>query len=265
MSGYNKESTLTKINNNESVKADSLFLDILAVSAKYYQETGGCFDVTSAPLFDIWGFGFSERENVDSHKIDSLLMITGMDMIVVDNGRVIKQDPRVRLNFNAIAQGYACDYVAGKLMDLGYCHFLLEMGGEIFCKGLSPRGSNWRIAIDAPIDGNMSSGENIYDVIETSDCGVVTSGNYRKFYIENGVKYSHTIDPRTGYPVKHNLLSATVIAENATIADIYATYLMVIGLEEAIAFLESREDLEGYLIYMEDDVMKTYFTSGFDK
>lgn len=261
-SGYNKNSTLSSVNANKDIVIDSLFIDLFNRSKEIYLESDGIFDISAAPFFDIWGFGFTNRESITQEKIDSIRAFVGMERITISENRLTKSDPRIKLNFNAIAQGYTCDHVALSLESAGICNYLIEVGGEIRCKGKSSRGGKWRVAIDAPIDGSMNSGEYISDIIEVTDVGMVTSGNYRKFYIENGEKYSHTIDPRTGYPVKHNLLSATILAKDATIADAYATWCMVIGLEESIRFLESREDLEGYLVYDENGVMKVYSTKG---
>ena len=262
LSGYNKGSILTTVNSNKEVELDSLFVELFNRSLEIYDESDGIFDISSAPLFDIWGFGFSDKEAVTPEKIDSILAFTGMDKVELSGLRLIKSDPRVRLNFNAIAQGYSCDYVARIFDSLNICDYLIEIGGEILCKGKNPKGKKWSIAVDTPIDGNMEMGESVQDIIEITDAGVVTSGNYRKYYIENGEKFSHTIDPRTGYPTKHNLLSATIITSDATTADAYATWCMVIGLDESIKFLESRGDLEGYLIYDDDGIMKTHYTKG---
>lgn len=262
LSGYNKVSLLSKVNNNEEYSLDSLFTELFAVSKKIYLESDGLFDITGAPLFDIWGFGFSNKETISQHKIDSILSFVGMDKVEIKEGRVVKKDPRMKLNFNAIAQGYSCDVVARELEKFGITDYLVEVGMEILCKGLNPKGRLWNIGIDAPKDGNMEAGKSIQDVLMITDVGIVTSGNYRKFYVENGKKYSHTINPKTGYPVEHNLLSATIIATNATIADGYATYCMVLGVEASIEFLESRPDLEGYLVYGDQSDMKVYFTKG---
>ena len=173
-----------------------------------------------------------------------------------------KEDPRIKVNFNAIAQGYTCDYIGKKIEAMGITDYLLEVGGEILCKGQNSKGKNWKVGIDKPLDGNFTPGESLAAIIELTDQGLVTSGNYRKFYIEDGIKRSHTIDPATGYPVKHNLLSATVIAANSTIADAYATYLMVIGFEEAKSFLEKNPHFDAILVYGDQDKMKVYSTKG---
>lgn len=261
LSGYNKGSLLTKVNQNISDSVNHLFEDMFLVSSRIYEETAGKFDPSAAPLFDMWGFGFKNKESVTEHKIDSVLQFVGMDKAKIVDGRLIKNDPRFKLNFNAIAQGYSCDVVASELEKLGISNYLVEVGMEIYCSGKNPSGNDWNIGVDTPEDGNMEAGKSISEIIQVSGVGIVTSGNYRKFFIENGQKYSHTIDPTTGYPVKHNLLSATIIAPNATLADAYATYCMVIGLEESKEFLASRSDLKGYLIYgTESGGMEVYYT-----
>jgi thiamine biosynthesis lipoprotein len=168
----------------------------------------------------------------------------------------------MKVNLNAIAEGYSCDFIARKLEQMGITSYLIEIGGEIICKGLNSKGKEWSVAIDKPIDGNFIPGNEIQTIIELTDAGLVTSGNYRKFYIVDGEKYSHTINPTTGYPVKHNLLSATVIAANATLADAYATYLMVIGIDKAREFLENNKELEALLVYGEQEQMKVFSTKG---
>ncbi len=261
LSGYNKGSILSRTNHNLSDSVDTLFEEMFRISHDIYTETGGKFDPSAAPLFDMWGFGFKNKETITEEKIDSVLQFVGMEKARIEGGRIIKTDPRFQLNFNAIAQGYSCDVVAAELEKLGICNYLVEVGMEIYCSGKNPSGNEWNIGVDTPEDGNMEAGKNISEIISVSDVGIVTSGNYRKFFIENGQKYSHTIDPTTGRPVRHNLLSATIIAPNASLADAYATYCMVIGLEESKKFLDSRADLKGYLIYgTEDGGMAVHYT-----
>ena len=169
------------------------------------------------------------------------------------------------LNFNAVAQGYTCDLVAAYLHSLGVKDMLVDIG-EIYCEGVNAKGNFWKVGVDRPVDGNMTPGADL-DGIWQGDgrgCGIVTSGNYRKYYEKDGKKYSHTIDPRTGYPVSHSLLSATIVTGNAADADAYATYCMVIGLEEAKAFISSAPDVEGYLIYDQDGQMKEWASEGFN-
>lgn len=277
LSGYNKNSLLSAFNAGESIKPDSLFLDIYERAYGYYEETDGVLDVASAPLFDIWGFGFKSGEMPDDAKVRETLASSGMKRLSRDI-RTPAQDGELtglellasedmiapKLNYNAIAQGYSCDVVASYLYSLGVKDMMVDIG-EIFCAGHNPSGKPWAIGIDRPVDGNNTLGADLQGIfrIPSGAYGVVTSGNYRKYYIKDGRKYAHTIDPRTGYPVNHNLLSATVLAPDATSADAYATYCMVVGLDAAMEFLSSREDLEGCLVYDQNGEFCTWTSSGF--
>lgn len=275
---------------SEAPGRNPILTDIFALSERIYRECGGYFDVSSGALFDAWGFGFKEGTFPDMADIDSIMDFTGMDKIIFRDGRLVKTDPRVTLNFNAIAQGYTCDIIAGYLAGEGITDMLVNVGGEIFCRGVNPSGKEWTIGIDAPIDGNMVAGEKLQTVIEIpvseNGTGVVTSGNYRKFYIKDGKKYSHTVNPKTGLPVEHNLLSATVISDNASaeailaladgtgkttdagngkctaLADALATYMMVVGVEESIAYVQNHPGIEAVLIYEEDGAIKTWMSEG---
>ena len=265
LSGYNKGSLLSRINAGEDPCLNALFVGCFNRSKEIWAETGGAFDPSAAPLFDLWGFGFSKRGEVTQAAIDSILPLVGMDKVSLeereDGVHLVKADPRIRLNFNAIAQGYSCDVVARHLEALGATDYLVEIGREIVCKGKNPAGNDWRIGLDSPFDGNEEEGRHLEAILGVTDCGIVTSGNYRKFYVENGQKFAHTIDPATGRPVTHNLLSATVIAADATTADAYATWLMVAGTDRALAILAERPELEAVLIYDKDGQMTTYRTS----
>ena len=268
LSGYDTTSLVSQINRGENPPLDSLFIECFNLSKEVYLATEGAFDISAAPFFDIWGFGFSNKGEITQCTIDSLMQFVGMDKlsIVYDSttnaSYLQKNDPRMKVNFNAIAQGYSCDYICRGIEKMGIENYLLEVGGEIMCKGVNAKGKEWSIAIDKPVDGNFIPGSSIEAIIEVSGKGLVTSGNYRKFYVVDGEKYSHTIDPRIGYPVKHNLLSATVIAPTAAMADAYATYLMVIGLEKGKEFLSAKEDMDALLVYGEQDNLKVYSTPG---
>ena len=277
LSGYNKNSLLSAFNSGLSIKPDSLFIDIYEKAYAFYNETEGVLDVASAPLFDIWGFGFKSGEMPDDSKVKETLASSGMKRLSKDI-RTAAHDGMLtgtellnagetvtpKLNYNAIAQGYSCDVVARYLYSIGVKDMMVDIG-EIFCAGRNPSGKPWGIGIDRPVDGNNTLGADLQGIfrIPSGAYGVVTSGNYRKYYIKDGKKYAHTIDPRTGYPVTHNLLSATILASDATSADAYATYCMVVGLEAAMEFLASREDLEGCLVYDENGEFCTWTSSGF--
>jgi thiamine biosynthesis lipoprotein len=230
--------------------------EIFGHAARIQAETKGAVDVAAGPLFDLWGFGFESGDFPSDEEVRKVRETSNLTYYI--------NQEKGRLNFNAIAQGYSCDLVAEYLYSLGVKDMMVDIG-EIFCDGHNPSGQPWSLGIDKPVDGNNQLGAQIQGIFRAPEGphGIVTSGNYRKFYIKDGKKYSHTIDPRTGYPVTHNLLSATIVAGDALTADAYATYCMVIGLEESKAFLESRTDLEGCLIYDEDGQFKTWCSEGF--
>ena len=268
ISGYNKASLLSRLNAGDSVVLNQRFLELYEHSYRMWEASQGAFDVASGPLFDIWGFGFTGDSLPSAKAVQDCLEDCGTGRLISPDGmrsllgkkitarqllRDKDEQALPRLNFNAIAQGYSCDVVADYLHGLGVIDMLVDIG-EIYCCGLNPSGKGWSIGIDNPVDGNNTPGADIKDVW-TSDGGshgVVTSGNYRKFYVRDGKKYSHTIDPRTGYPVTHNLLSATVIAPSAWEADALATWFMVIGFEQARAYLDSHPEIQACLISSEE-------------
>ena len=278
LSGYNRKSLVSSFNDGNSIVPDSLFLDMYRRSYQIYEKTGGAVDVAAAPLYDIWGFGFKNGQLPEDDKVAETMRKCGMSRLVNDMSAVIDPDGVLSpadmlaegagkalpsLNYNAVAQGYSCDVVARYLYSLGVKDMMVNIG-EIFCDGVNPSGQPWTLGIDRPQDGNNEPGAQLQAVFQvpSGPHGVVTSGNYRKFYIRDGKKYAHTIDPRSGYPVSHNLLSATVVAPDATLADAYATYCMVIGLEEARAFIEASPELEACLVYDQDGELCMWTSSG---
>lgn len=262
LSVYNDSSVISRINRGEDIQPDSLFIVVFNRSAEIYNLSKGAFDISGAPMFDVWGFGFKNKEKVTQKDIDSIKQFVGMDKVKIENGKVVKADPRLSLNANAIAQGYTSDVIAREFDKLGIMNYMIEVGGEIFCKGVNPKGVEWSVGIDKPIEGNVIPGEDLQEILSLSGKGLATSGNYRKFYEEDGKKYAHTIDPRTGFPVTHSLLSATVVAADAMTADALATYFMVVGLEEAKAYLAANTDVDAYLVYSEGEKFQVYKTSG---
>ena len=278
LSGYNRGSLVSKFNAGETIKPDNLFLDMYQHAVAFYDRTGGVVDVASAPLFDLWGFGFKTSEMPSDDVVMNTLGNCGMGRLKKDIRTLVREDGTLvpkdmlneghevlpQLNYNAIAQGYSCDRVASYLYSIGVKDMMVNIG-EIFCDGKNPDGKPWRLGIDSPIDGNNEMGANLQAVfsVPQGPHGVVTSGNYRKFYVKNGKKYAHTIDPRSGYPVSHNLLSATVIAPDAMTADAYATYCMAVGLEESKAILEASGNMEGCLIYDHEGEFRVWTTPGF--
>ncbi len=248
LSLYEPSSTVSKVNRNEDVVIDTFFAEVFRKSKEISAMTEGAFDITVGPLVKAWGFGPDEHKNFSVQKLDSLMKLIGINKVELRNGRVSKADPGMNLDFNAIAQGYSVDVICRYFDGLGIKNYLVEIGGEVRVKG-SKNGANWRIGIDKPVDNNMTPGDNLEAVIMLKNRSLATSGNYRKFYVENGIKYSHTIDPITGYPAKNQLLSATIIAKECATADGIATACMVMGKEKTIEFLGRHNEFEGYLVY----------------
>lgn len=259
-------SILSQVNNNiPEVELDAYFIDNFNLAKEVSAKTDGNFDLTVGSLVRAWGFGFDGKKQVDDQIIDSILQFTGYSKVRLDHNRVVKDDDRTTFDFNAIAQGYSVDLIGLYLEDKGIDNYLVDIGGEVFAKGMKPAGKKWKIGIEKPSD-NQDDSRSLKAVVEIEDKAVATSGNYRKFYEENGVRYSHTINPKTGYPVKHSLLSASVMADNAAIADAYATAFMVMGLEGAKAFLAENKGLEVFFIYSEaNGEYATYSTPGFQQ
>ncbi len=263
LSLYNPNSLISRINRNETDSVDALIADCIKVAHGISETSGGLYDITIKPLTQ--AYGFAEGKPTKSPNLDSLLPIIGYKKISVQNGRLVKSDPRMQLDLNSIAQGATSDIISRYLDSQGIKEYLVVTGGgEIYCKGLNANGEPWRVGIDRPYEGNIVPGQDLQTVIGVSDKGLATSGNYRKFYInEDGDKVVHTVNPITGKCVISNLLSATVVAENATLADAYGTMFMVLGLNESIKFLEGHPELDAYLIYTDDDgVYQIYMTPG---
>ncbi|MBR5238517.1 MAG: FAD:protein FMN transferase [Paludibacteraceae bacterium] len=263
LSMFNKESTIAKVNNNQPVVLDSLFLTVWKVGQEVSRSTDGAFDMTVAPLVDLWGFGLKNREAVTDVAVDSIRQYVGYEMIELVDGEIRKAYPEIRIDAGAIAKGFACDVVADTLEAYGCTDFCVEIGGELAVKGRNPKGVNWHIAINKPVEDSTCVNSEIQEVVELTNCGMATSGNYRNYYELGGKKYSHTIDPRTGYPVRHNLLSTTIVASDCITADAWATACMVAGLEKAKEWINNRSDINGYLIYEENGEIKIWKSADF--
>ena len=261
LSGYNKGSLLSRFNAGKTIRPNGLFLEMYRDAYQWFEASEGVLDFAAGPLYDAWGFGFKSGEMPTDAEVAAIRESCGMrllrkEMTPRPDGSLSFRDVRLDgldkpmvLNYNAIAQGYSCDLVAKYLYSIGVKDMLVDIG-EIFCEGVNPAGRGWTIGVDNPVDSNAIPGSDIRSIWESdgSACGIVTSGNYRKFYIRDGRKYAHTIDPRTGYPVTHDLLSATIVAPTAAEADALATACMVVGPEQARRLIESRPGIEGYLI-----------------
>ena len=253
LSPFNEKSVITAVNQNRDVVLDPLFLDVFTKAMEISRETDGAFDITVAPLVNAWGFGFKNETRPTPLQVDSLLKMVGYKKIKLEDGKVVKQDPRMMLDCSAIAKGYGVDVVARLLKEKEVTNYMVEIGGEIITSGISPRRLPWRIAVIKPTDDTLSVSHEQQTVLNVTDKAMATSGNYRRFYYKGGKRYAHTIDPKTCYPVQHNILSATVLARDCATADAYATSFMVLGLEGAKRILERHPELMAYLIYSDKD------------
>ncbi len=266
LSPFNDTATITRINRNETgVVTDTLFRNVFRRSSQISEETGGAFDITCAPLVNAWGFGFKQGRFPDSLMVDSLLQFTGYRLVQLDDqtGEVVKQDPRVMLNCSAVAKGYAVDVIAALLRRQGVQNFMAEIGGEVVVSGESPKQKPWRIGINKPVEDSLATNHELQAILQVTDLALATSGNYRNYYYRDGRKYAHTIDPRTGYPIQHSILSATVVAKDCMSADAYATAFMVMGMDEAAAFCHAHPELDACFIYSDSiGELKMHLTDG---
>ena len=254
LSMFNPESTISAVNSSESIQVtDTMFLKVFRRAMEISRMTNGAFDITVAPAVNAWGFGFKHSENISQSTIDSLLEITGYWKIHEQDGLITKDDPRIMLDCSAIAKGFGTDMVADMLRSKGICDFMVEVGGEIVVSGQNPKGKLWNIGISKPVDDSLSVNNELQTVIPVTDIAMATSGNYRNFYVKDGRKYAHTIDPHTCTPVSHSLLSATVFASDCATADALATSMMVMGLDSAQALLARHPEIRAYFIYQSPD------------
>lgn len=264
LSTYKPNSIISKLNRNEPAVLDNYFTELFEESQKLSAETDGAFDITVAPLVNAWGFGFQKRDSISKKLIDSLLQYVGYQKVKIENGKLIKQHQETMLDGNAIAQGYSVDVITDFLESKACENYLVEIGGELRTKGLNPKGKLWRVGIDKPIEDTLSMEHNeLQTILDLKNKSLATSGNYRKFYIKNGVKYAHSIDPHTGYPVTHKLLSATVLTPKCIHADAYATAFMVMGLEKTKIFLQKHPQIDAYLIFSNNNAtFEVFYTEG---
>ena len=263
LSPFNDTSVITRINRNEEVVPDSLFLRVFDLAKIISEDTNGAFDITVAPLVNAWGFGFKAGIGMDSLTIDSLRQYIGSEKVRKENGMIVKSNENVMLDCSSVAKGYGSDVVASLFDRKGIRNYMVEIGGEIVMKGKNRSEGRWNIGINKPIDDSLSMNQELQTILSISDKGMATSGNYRNFYYKNGKKYAHTIDPRTGYPVQHSILSATVIAGDCATADAYATAFMVMGLDSARLLCARHPELDAYFIYADEDgQVATCFTEG---
>lgn len=250
LSMFNPESTISAVNQSESIQVtDTMFLKVFRRAMEISRMTRGAFDITVAPAVNAWGFGFKHAENVSQATVDSLRSIIGYTKIHEQDGLITKDDARIMLDCSAIAKGFGSDMVAQMFRSKGINDYMVEIGGEIVLSGRNPKGKEWNIGINKPIEDSLSINNELQTVIPITDIAMATSGNYRNFYVKDGRKYAHTIDPHTCMPVSHTLLSATVFADDCATADALATSMMVMGLDSAQALCARHPEIRAYLIF----------------
>lgn len=249
LSPFNKESVITAVNENQDVQLDDMFKEVFNLAMDISKDTDGAFDITVAPLVNAWGFGFKNGSQPSSHQVDSLLQLVGYEKVSMVDGKVTKRDPRIMLDCSAIAKGYGTDRVARLLQSRGIQNYMVEIGGEVVTSGVNPDRVPWKIGVTKPTDDSLNIGHELQTVLNVTDKAMATSGNYRNYYFKGGKKFAHTVDPKTGYPVQHSILSATVLAKSCAVADAYATSFMVMGFDKARQVLERHPELMAYFIY----------------
>ena len=261
LSPFNKTSIISKVNRNENVSTNKMFDDVFLLAQKISDNTDGCFDITVAPLVNAWGFGFKNGKTPSKQQVDSLRSLVGFNKVKLQNHKVIKADSRIMLDCSAIAKGYGSDMVARMLERKGIQNYMIEIGGEVVTHGISEKRVPWKIGVTKPSDDSLNTSQELQTVLNITDKAMATSGNYRNFYYKGGKKYAHTIDPQTGYPVQHSLLSATVLTKSCATADAYATAFMVMGIEKAKAILSKHPELMAYFIYSDNSgELKVWFS-----
>ena len=256
-------SIICKVNRNENVTLDNIFIDNFNIAQQAAELSGGYFDPTISPLVSAWGFSAKNGDSITPQLIDSLCQLIDYHNVRIEDGQLIKENPAIRLDFNAIAQGYTSDLIGAYLESKGITNYLVDVGGEIIARGGKPDGTPWVVGIEKPA-ANWDSDRVVQQRVEIKDQGIVTSGSYRKYVERDGKRYSHCIDPTTGYPVEHNLLSATVIAETSVWADALASICMVMGMEKSLPIINSLDGVEAYYIFVNDQgELETFATEGF--
>jgi len=261
---FDTNSIISKVNNNREYILNEHFIKLFNKSEEISKLTSGAFDITVGPLVNVWGFGFKKEKFPDKKTVDSIKKYIGYQMVKIKNGKIIKKYKETKLDFNAIAQGYTVDIINEFLVKNGCNNFIIEFAGEVAAKGKKSDNSNWIAGIEKPAK-TQNEKQNIQEKIFLINKSLATSGNYRKFYIKDGIKFSHTIDPKTGFPVSHNLLSVTVLANDCTTADALGTAFMVMGKDKCIDFINTMPSIGIYLIFDENNINKTYISDEMKK
>ena len=268
LSMFNPNSVISKINRNDSVILDSLFITMFNEAQGISQLSNGAFDITVAPLVNAWGFGKNTALGDEAKRllgkktqIDSIKTFVGYDKVHLTNHHLEKDEERITLDASAIAKGYACDIVANTLRQMGCENLLVDIGGEVVLQGVNDKGKAWKVGISKPKNNGEGMDNTLQEVIASTKLCMATSGNYLQYYIVENERRSHTIDPRTGYPVEHSLLSATVSASSCMRADTLATACMVLGEKEALNMIECTPDAACYLIIAQGDSLRVATSS----
>ena len=267
LSMFNPRSILSAVNDNRDTTTNAAFESMWAEAERVYALSNGAFDITVAPLVNYWGFGRKKptpSPSLKGREIDSLRAFIGFEKVQLVDHKVVKDDPRVQIDGGAVAKGQACDMIAEVLREHGCTNYLVDIGGEVVAHGVNDKGHAWHIGITKPNINNEGAQEELQEILAVSDICMATSGNYRNYYYADGERRSHTIDPRTGYPVQHSLLSATVVSSTCMRADALATACMVLGAEEAMAMIDRAGDAACYFIVAQNDSLVTITSPQWD-
>ena len=246
---FNSQSIVARLNRGEKPELTSDFIDVFNLARQVSEDTNGAFDITVAPLVNAWGFGFKHEQMPTKEQVDSLRQFIGMQYVNLKGNTISMQKPGMMLDFSAIAKGYGVDVIARLMERHDIKNFMVEIGGEITTRGINPERVPWKIGVNKPNEDALNESHELQTILNVTDKSMATSGNYRNFYVKGGKKYAHTIDPKTGYPVQHTLLSATVLADHCAKADAYATSFMVMGMDGAKQILERHKELMAYRIF----------------
>jgi thiamine biosynthesis lipoprotein len=249
---FNSQSIVARLNNGEQPELSNDFIDVFKLARQVSEDTNGAFDITVAPLVNAWGFGFKHEQMPSKEQVDSLRELISYRYVTLKDKTITMQKPGMMLDFSAIAKGYGVDVVARLLERHDIKNYMVEIGGEITTRGINPERVPWRIGVNKPSEDALNENHELQTILNVTDKSMATSGNYRNFYVKGGKKYAHTIDPKTGYPVQHSLLSATVLTDRCAKADAYATSFMVLGMDGAKQILERHKELMAYLIYTDN-------------
>ena len=249
---FNSQSIVARLNNGEQPELSNDFIDVFKLARQVSEDTNGAFDITVAPLVNAWGFGFKHEQMPSKEQVDSLRELISYRYVTLKDKTITMQKPGMMLDFSAIAKGYGVDVVARLLERHDIKNYMVEIGGEITTRGINPERVPWRIGVNKPSEDALNENHELQTILNVTDKSMATSGNYRNFYVKGGKKYAHTIDPKTGYPVQHSLLSATVLTDRCAKADAYATSFMVLGMDGAKKILERHKELMAYLIYTDN-------------